>query len=201
MTNLAKLQSDPRVVEAEDRLKKVGITDAWWVGLLERVAKLPDIHKQRMKETKPEADRRRSDLAERMRGLAVAIDSDPEASRFFPKYSGEQPKLLVTDSRGDLLSLADWLRDSAEHLQAGSSFDEWVLADNRCEEMKPFVVRGVAHWIEHYLTSGREYGCVSTTRAKNKETALLASALLDVEINANYVAQANRKNRRRYSKE
>lgn len=141
-----------------------------------------------------------------MRLLADDLNNDPETSWFFPTYGGiegRQPSLNTFKSLNDPLSLADWLLACAESLEAGFSSDELSkpLKNRRGVQLKSFVINGVYFWIEHYLAAGRRLGIVNSSRAKNKETALLASALLDENITANDVTQTRQTHRKRYHKQ
>jgi hypothetical protein len=194
MKTHAELARDPRVTRALDRLKRAGLNDVALRSLLEAVAQLPHRHERLMQETAPEAAKRRRDLAALMRELAQALDADPDAE-FYPRYAGaegEEPRQPVCADyrlRADELSLAAWLDMCSMHLEA--THDPFRLVSRRGHEnLKGFVVRGVAHFVGRAMGGGR---------ARNVETALLASAILDEDVSPNDVTHANRDGRRRYA--
>ena len=122
MKTVEELKADPQTAEAEVRVKKAGITDAWWSGLLKRVADLPARHARYMTETQNEAINRRSGLAIRMRALASEIADDQDASHLYPKYGGIEglePILCTFQPHEKALSFSVWLVECAEWLEAG----------------------------------------------------------------------------------
>lgn len=203
---IKELKADPRTTEAEIRLKKAGFTNAWWNGLLDRVIALPARHTLITRETITEAAKRRGELAKKMRILAVEIANDLETCEFYPRYGGAkglQPMLRIGQPHEGALSLAEWVTECAEHLEAGASHDPVTRPlDNRVGvEFEPFVIKGVFYLIDNYLKAGRRLKIVTTTRAKNKETSLLAGALLRKEISPNTVSNYRRKERDKNYKE
>ncbi len=208
VVTVEELKKDPRTIQAEQRLKDAGFSESWWESLLARVLELPRRHEAVMRETMPEATRRREKLAAEMNVLAVKLDQDPEVSGYFPTYGGvrqQQPMLNRFRAHQDALSLSEWLEACGETLVAGSSFDivSRPMDSRRGADLETFVIRGVFYWIERYLRAGRtkSLNMVRTTRARNLETALLAGAILRKSISSNRVVRLREKERRQYHKE
>ena len=196
----------PKVLDAETRLKKAGMTEAWWNGLLERIVALPQKYEAITQETRAEAGDRRAKLGNKMRALAEDLRQDPEAAYYYPDYSAgtaREPYLKLFQGHPQALSLSDWLDECAESLEAGSSFDEISrpLENRRGAKFEPYVIRGIYHWIDFYLRIGRDVKLVSKERSHNIETALLASALLGEDIPSNRVTRLREDDRRKYYKE
>jgi len=89
--------------------------------------------------------------------------------------------------------------DAAQLLQS----DEDAESPDRRKgtELRTFIIKATFRWIEYYLQRGRNCDppLVRSTRAKNIETALLASALLDDDtITPQAVIEARKKRRRSY---
>ena len=194
MITVEDLKADPRTIEAEARLKKAGMTDARWLGLLNLIVALPARHAQITLETKADARKRREELAKKMSILAKDIKGDWEASEIYPLYGGAkglQPILRIGRPHEGALSLAGWLNECGDHLKSGSPNDDAFMPfENRHGTvLRAFVIRGVAQEL------------VTNNRAKNVEAALLASSVLNEKVSANDVCQARRQVRRRYYKE
>ena len=206
MKTIEDLKADPRTKEVEIILKKAGITDAWWEGLLNRVAALPARHALITKETMVKARERRGKLAEKMRILAGKIADDPEAFEFYPKYGGakgQQPTLRIGQPHEGALSIAGWLTAYAQHFEAGSGHDAIMgpLEKRLGARFEPFVIRGVFDSIDSYLAAGLSFGIRTKLSRMNKVTALLAGALLGKKVKPNRVSALRQKERRRNSKE
>ncbi len=201
------LRKDARVVEAEKLLKNAGFSDEWWEGLLERILNLPYQHERASRETRSEAATRRRKLAEKMKKLADEMDNDIELRNFFPAIRGSKSDkdcfLLNTWSGNGLLSLGEWVRECAELLEemSLSGKDKYKFSTRFGLSLKSFVIRGVYGLIDHYLAIGHDLKVVTTKRAKNKETALLASAILGKQVTAHQVTKIHEKVRRSYFKE
>ena len=202
MKTVAELQADPRTQEAEKWLKDTGITAAWWQGLLVRITALPRRHAEAVRETAPENRKRRAELANKMRKLAVELDNDLNVADFFPAYGGadrKEPVLRIGRPHDRALSIGQWLSEYAEHIEDPSSFIGafGLLESRRPNTLKSFVIRDVFYLIEHYLAAGRALGIVTAKQPRLIETALLASALLGKKVTENDATQARRKERRR----
>lgn len=200
MKTVEELKADPRTTDAEIRLKKAGITDAWWEGLLVRVVALPARHALITRETMKEAQDRRRILAKKLHILAGDISSDNEASEYYPRYGGAnglQPILRIGQPHEGALSLAGWLIECAEHLETGTSHDAVSRPlDSRVGvAFEPFVIRGIFYWIEHYLSAGLALKIVTKLPPTTKVTSLLAGAFLDKDISGNHVTSLRRKER------
>lgn len=208
MTTLDGLRTDPRVAEAERRLKEAGISDAWWTGLVERIADIPRIHDKISRETTGEAADRRARLAERMRALARDLADDIDARLFVPMFVAGDPAKpeLHTYGRPEapILSLGDWLAECADVLE---SIDDKKKIRPPVEDrvgfsLRSFAILRISQLVEFYLEQGRTLGIVEVKRAKRKEAALLAAALLDDDtITGNTVTQRLKGSRRKYYKD
>lgn len=206
MKTIEDLKADPRTEEVEIILKKAGITDVWWEGLLARVVALPARHALITKETMGEARERRRILAEKMHILACDIADDREAFEFFPMYGGakgHQPILRIGQPHEGALSLAGLLTDCADHLEAGSGHDVVTRPlDNRLGvNFEQFVIRGVFYWVDHYLSAGLRLKIVTKLPATTKVTSLLAGAFLGKAVSGNRVSNLRRNERPRNYKE
>jgi hypothetical protein len=184
----AELAQEPLVIRAIERLKLDATTAT---NLLHYASQLPIRHEMATRETRPEAAKRRTALANRMRELADAVDADPDA-RFFPRYGGaggDEPRCGDSPLHEHELSLADWLRDCAEHQEATPR--DPLQLDSRYGQAnrRAFVLRGIAYLVRR---------CVPKGRTKNIEAALIASALLGEDVSANDVSAANRGARDEY---
>jgi hypothetical protein len=188
----AELGSHARVIEALSRLR---IDGAKARGLLSLVAALPRHHEYLMRETAPEAKTRRSALAADMRRTAAAVDADPDAKCFFPYYAGPdgtEPRVGDVGRHTRELSVADWLRDCAEHVEQTRYGVAQLDSRRGHENLKSYVARGVSHHVRR-VTGDRS--------PHNVETAMIASALLGETVTANHVTAARRRDRRRYWRE
>jgi len=199
-----ELRKDPRVIEAENRLKKVGFSDEWCEGLLERILNLPYKHQIANRETRSEAVERRSKLARKMKKLAGEMNEDIELKNFIPANRGGKANkecfLLVAPPGNGLLSIGGWVLECAEHLEelSASGKDNNKLSTRSGLGLKSFVVHGVYGLIDHYLAIGRDLKKVKTKPAKNTCAALLTGAVLDIEVTAQQVTKIRKDERRRY---
>lgn len=202
MKTVEELKTDPRTAAAEKRLKKTGISDAWWEGLLVQITALPTLHAQAVLETEHEARKRRARLAVKMRKLAVELANDLNVAEFFPIYGGAErkdPHLRIGRPHDQALSLGEWLSECAGNLEDHSSFIGMNvrLESRRGNSLKTFVIRGVFHWIDFYLARGRELEIVTAKQPRMIETALLATALLGKKVTENDVTQVRKEERRK----
>ncbi len=199
MTTIDDFRADPSTRQAEQRLKQIGFTDAWWNGLVERIVDLPRLHKMAVQETASEARRRRTELAAKMRGLGEDIDKDKDAARFIPT-TRNRAELLIAHPGDDVLSLGMWLQECADHLEELSNrrLLKPQPENRRGFSLKSFAIANIFALIEHYVECGHQLGYKSNEHSRNTETALLASALLDEKVTPNDVTQLRKDVRRKY---
>ena len=147
---------------------------------------------------------RRAELVDKMRKHAVELDNDPNVSEFFPTYRGgdwRYPVLRIGRPHDQALSLGGLLSDCAEYLADDSSFvgTFGLLESRRPNTLKSFVIKGVFRWIDFYLAQGRELKIVTAKQPRMVETALLAGAVLDIDVTENNVTQVRIEERRKYA--
>lgn len=201
MRTLEELKADPRTIKAEARLRSIGITDAWWEGLLERISDLPRYHAMITRETAAEAIKRRSLLAKKMRNLGAELDNDSDVSNLIPMI-GNDSYFLWARRDQNLISLGGWLAECATSLEEMPSKKNIFPAvdTRRGNSLKAYVIRGVFQWIDLYLASGRgrELEIVTASHPSNVDTSLLASAVLNESISPNDVTQIRKHQRKKY---
>jgi len=183
------MKTDPRTIAARERL---GLDDVTWHQLLRDIERVPHWHTKATAETQPERLRRRARIAERMRELAAELEADPDTANLIPvPREGAPPYLLEAAPTDAMPSLAAWLAGTADELDERPVSRGPVppVTSRKGASLRAFAIRQVYGLIEQYAPA---------RRARNVETALLVSALLDEDVSANDVTQVRRAQRRRY---
>jgi len=204
--NYTRLRADKGVNSVIEKLKRKGLSDLELDVLLRNVANLSRDY-DTATESWTSKTKRRVQLAKKLRKLAEEVANDPDL-RGLGWFTG--PTVYADDRAmlDDATSLTDLMNAAAIELDTPETIrvvmiDETISAaeferrtsPKRKMSRRRYVCLAIFDLLKLYFSDE------ATTRAPNKETALLASALLQEEIDPNAITQLREGHRRRYYKD
>jgi len=145
MTTWQILINDPLTWKAiELLLDRGGLCEEYVTPILRGISGLPEIWESQNKETPDARKDRRHILAHKMRLLAIAMESDPEARHYrIFDHTG-----ITTDPIEDKPTITDILKFTAEDLEKKGKgrdrYDAYVPTKTTSPGRKPFVQREIA---------------------------------------------------------
>lgn len=197
-----RIRCDPRTPDAIIALKKIGLGDHYIKIVIRLISNLrrdwlTDREAPRM------AERRRDELASKLRKLIPEIEADPDISGL---YFGANCIVIggKPDPNDGLLSLAECLEIAATQLESVKIADEIIKKERAKSDQETLseTLEKIAKEIPL-----KRYAILRTfdlltqegKRAPNKAVAQLVSLALDEEVKPNDVTQARKGVRKQYS--
>jgi hypothetical protein len=178
----------PKIIEA---LQARGLTDHEIVIVFRLVSRIPS-EWEIEKEARQTKEKRREELANRLRAILPHIEKDPDLSRLH--FGTSTISIGAKEPDEGLISLPDCIREGISVLETAAAVDARFANADRAHEreipLKRYAIRSVFALIE-----------IEGKRAPNQLTAEIVSILIDAPVTANDVTQARKDVRRTYYRE